>query len=60
MIIGEHFMPIRFQLMGLRGAKLENIKAAHSHIMGSGPVPQLPAFTRDRRQDELRHRRRRP
>jgi prephenate dehydratase len=35
-IIGEHFMPIRFQLMGLRGAKLENIKGAHSHIMGLG------------------------
>jgi len=35
-IIGEHFMPIRFQLMGLPGAKLEDIKAAHSHIMGLG------------------------
>lgn len=35
-IIGEHFMPIRFQLMGLPGAKLENIKGAHSHIMGLG------------------------
>lgn len=36
LITGEHFMPIRFQLMGLPGAKLENIKAAHSHIMGLG------------------------
>jgi prephenate dehydratase len=35
-IIAEHFMPIRFQLMGLKGSKLENIKAAHSHIMGLG------------------------
>ena len=35
-IIGEHFMPIRFQLMGLKGAKLEDIKGAHSHIMGLG------------------------
>ncbi len=35
-IIAEHFMPIRFQLMGLKGAKLEQIKAAHSHIMGLG------------------------
>lgn len=35
-IIGEHFMPIRFQLMGLPGAKLENIKGAHSHIMALG------------------------
>jgi prephenate dehydratase len=35
-IIGEHFMPIRFQLMGLPGAKLDGIKGAHSHIMGLG------------------------
>lgn len=35
-IIAEHFMPIRFQLMGLKGSKLENIKGAHSHIMGLG------------------------
>jgi len=35
-IIAEHFMPIRFQLMGLRGSSLDQIKAAHSHIMGLG------------------------
>ena len=35
-IIAEHFMPIRFQLMGLKGASLQQIKAAHSHIMGLG------------------------
>jgi prephenate dehydratase len=35
-IIAEHFMPIRFQLMGLKGAKLADIKGAHSHIMGLG------------------------
>jgi prephenate dehydratase len=35
-IIAEHFMPIRFQLMGLKGTKLSDIKAAHSHIMGLG------------------------
>ncbi len=45
MIMGEHFMPIRFQLMGLRGSKLENIKAAHSHIMGLG---QCRNFLRSR------------
>jgi len=44
-IIAEHFMPIRFQLMGLKGAKLENIKAAHSHIMGLG---QCRNFLRSR------------
>jgi prephenate dehydratase len=35
-IIAEYFMPIRFQLMGLPGTKLSDIKAAHSHIMGLG------------------------
>jgi prephenate dehydratase len=35
-IVAEHFMPIRFQLMGVKGSKLENIKRAHSHIMGLG------------------------
>ena len=35
-IIGEHYLPIRFQLMGLKGAKLEDITAARSHIMGLG------------------------
>jgi prephenate dehydratase len=35
-IIAEHFMPIRFQLMGLKGATLDQIKGAHSHIMGLG------------------------
>ncbi|MEQ1608302.1 MAG: prephenate dehydratase [Hyphomonadaceae bacterium] len=35
-IVAEHFMPIRFQLMGLKGAKLESITGAHSHIMGLG------------------------
>jgi prephenate dehydratase len=44
-IIAEHFMTIRFQLMGLKGAKLEQIKGAHSHIMGLG---QCRNFLRSR------------
>ncbi len=44
-IIAEHFMPIRFQLMGLKGVKLDQIKAAHSHIMGLG---QCRNFLRSR------------
>ena len=35
-MIGEHFMPIRFQLMALPGASLEDISVAHSHIMALG------------------------
>ena len=35
-MIGEHFMPIRFQLMALRGTGLKDVKKAHSHIMALG------------------------
>jgi prephenate dehydratase len=35
-IIGEHFMPIRFQLVGVKGAKLSDITRARSHIMALG------------------------
>jgi len=35
-IIGEHFLPIRFFLMGLPGTRLQDIREARSHIMGLG------------------------
>jgi prephenate dehydratase len=35
-IVGEHFMPIRFQLMGPPGATLEGVRRARSHPMGLG------------------------
>ncbi len=35
-IIGEHLMRIRFQLMALPGAGMNDIKQAHSHIMALG------------------------
>ncbi len=35
-IIAEHYQPIRFQLMGLPGTKVSDIKRARSHIMGLG------------------------
>jgi prephenate dehydratase len=44
-IIAEHFMPIRFQLMGLKGARLGEIKVAYSHIMALG---QCRNFLRSR------------
>lgn len=43
-IIGEHFLPIRFQLMALPGTKLEDVKRAKSHVMGLG---QCRNFLRD-------------
>jgi len=35
-IIGEHFLPIRFDLMVLPGVKLEEIKTVYSHVHGLG------------------------
>ncbi len=35
-IIREHFVPIRLQLLGLPGAKLTDIQAAHSHTVALG------------------------
>jgi prephenate dehydratase len=35
-IVGEHFLPIRFQLMAPQGATLETLTTVHSHVMGLG------------------------
>ncbi|MEM9055580.1 MAG: prephenate dehydratase [Pseudomonadota bacterium] len=35
-MIGEHFMRIKFQLMGLKGTRLEEIERAFSHVMALG------------------------
>lgn len=35
-MIGEHFMRIRFQLMGHKGSQLTDIKHAYSHVMALG------------------------
>ncbi|MEX1249881.1 MAG: prephenate dehydratase [Hyphomonas sp.] len=35
-ITGEYYLPIRFQLMALKGTKLTDVKKARSHIMGLG------------------------
>lgn len=35
-IIGEHFLPIHFHLMAVKGATLESLKTAQSHIMALG------------------------
>ncbi|MFC6198689.1 prephenate dehydratase [Ponticaulis profundi] len=43
-IIGEHYLRIRFQLMALPGAKLEDIKRAKSHVMALG---QCRSFLRE-------------
>lgn len=35
-IIGEYFLPIHHQMLGLKGAKLADIKSIHSHIHALG------------------------
>jgi prephenate dehydratase len=40
-IIGEHFMPIRFQLMAPKGATLKGIKSVHSHVHALGQCRRI-------------------
>lgn len=35
-IVGEHFLPIRHQLVGVPGARLEDLKTVESHVMALG------------------------
>lgn len=43
-MIGEHLMRIRFQLMALKGTKIDEIERAYSHVMALG---QCRNFLRD-------------
>ena len=45
-IIGEKYLPIRHQLLGVKGAKLEDIKVARSHPMALGQVRKRLAAER--------------
>ncbi len=40
-IIGEHFLPIRFDLMALPGVTLKEIKSVYSHIHGLGQCRKI-------------------
>ena len=40
-IIGEHFLPIRFQLMALRGTKIGQIKDVYSHVHAIGQCRKI-------------------
>ncbi len=44
-MIGEYFMRIRFQLMGIKGAHIEDVKRAYSHVMALG---QCRRYLRER------------
>ena len=40
-IIGEHFLPVHFQLMAKKGARLEEIKTVYSHIHALGQCRKI-------------------
>ena len=40
-IIGETFLPIHFQLLALPGARIENLKAVHSHVHALGQCRKI-------------------
>ena len=40
-IVGEHFLPIHFQLMALPGTRLKDIKSVHSHIHALGQCRKI-------------------
>ncbi len=40
-IVGEHFLPIHFQLMGLPGTGIADIRSVHSHIHALGQCRKI-------------------
>ncbi|HEX4766955.1 MAG TPA: prephenate dehydratase [Lichenihabitans sp.] len=40
-IVGEYFLPIHFQLMGLKGARLDGLKHVHSHVHALGQCRKI-------------------
>ncbi|MDR3449404.1 MAG: prephenate dehydratase [Alphaproteobacteria bacterium] len=40
-IIGEYFLPIHFHLMGVKGARLEDLKSVYSHIHALGQCRKI-------------------
>jgi prephenate dehydratase len=40
-IVGETFLPIHFQLLALKGAKLEGLRSVHSHVHALGQCRKI-------------------
>ncbi len=40
-IIGEYFLPIHFQLLGIRGAKIDGLKSVYSHVHALGQCRKI-------------------
>ena len=54
-IIGEHFLPIRHQLLGVPGATLADLRTVESHVDGPRPVPQRDPAARPDTDHRRRH-----
>ena len=40
-VVGEHFQRVEHCLIGIRGARIENLKRAHSHVVALGQVRKI-------------------
>ncbi|MCI0600800.1 MAG: prephenate dehydratase [Beijerinckiaceae bacterium] len=40
-IVGEYFLPIHFQLLGIKGARLEEIRSVYSHVHALGQCRKI-------------------
>jgi prephenate dehydratase len=40
-IVGEYFLPIHFQLLGIKGARLENARSVYSHVHALGQCRKI-------------------
>ncbi len=40
-IVGEHFMPVHHQLLGIKGSRIEDIKTVESHVRTLGRCHQI-------------------
>ncbi len=40
-IVGEYFLPIHFQLLGLKGASIAGLKSVHSHVHALGQCRKI-------------------
>ncbi|QXX74651.1 prephenate dehydratase [Methylovirgula sp. HY1] len=40
-IVGEYFLPIHFQLLGVKGAKLDDLNAVYSHVHALGQCRKI-------------------
>lgn len=40
-IVGEYFLPVHFQLLGIKGARLEGIRSVYSHVHALGQCRKI-------------------